>query len=127
MSDPIPARGRRVVITGMGAITPLGLTVDAFWESLKAGRHGFSTIDTFDTTPYKAHIAGIARGFDPLAYIDRKEARRMDRFCQLAVAAAKDAMADSGLDVAATGRFRVGTIVGTGVGGLETLHDEYEK
>jgi 3-oxoacyl-[acyl-carrier-protein] synthase II len=127
MSDPTPARGRRVVITGMGAITPVGLTVEAFWESLKAGRHGFARIETFDTTPYKAHIAGVARGFDPLDYIDRKEARRMDRFCQLAVAAAKDAMADSGLDVAAVGRFRVGTIIGTGVGGLETLHDEYEK
>ncbi len=122
-----PVRGRRVVITGMGVLSPVGSTVEAFWDSLKAARHGFTRIDTFDVTPYKVQLAGQIHGFDPLSFLDRKEARRMDRYCHLAMGAAKQAMEDSGLDVAAVGAFRVGTIIGSGVGGLDTLHDEYEK
>ena len=127
MSIAEPARGRRVVITGMGVISPVGSTVESFWESLKAGRHGFGPIDAFDASAYKVRLAGQVRDFDPLAFLDRKEARRMDRFCQLAMAASKMAMEDSGLDVASVGVFRVGTIIGSGVGGLVTLHEEFEK
>jgi 3-oxoacyl-[acyl-carrier-protein] synthase II len=127
MSIAEPVRGRRVVITGMGVVSPVGSTVERFWNSLKEGRHGFSVIDVFDTSVYKARVGGQIRDFDPLAFLERKEARRMDRFVQFAMAASQMAMTDSGLDVQATGAFRVGTIIGSGVGGLLTLHDEYEK
>ncbi len=127
MNTQEPVRGRRVVITGMGVVSPVGSTVESFWNSLKTGRHGFGVIDAFDVTPYKVKLGGQVRDFDPLAFLDRKEARRMDRFVQFAMAAASMAMADSGLDVQAVGPFRVGTIIGSGIGGLLTLHDEYDK
>ena len=118
MNTQEPVRGRRVVITGMGVVSPVGSTVESFWNSLKTGRHGFGVIDAFDVTPYKVKLGGQVRDFDPLAFLDRKEARRMDRFVQFAMAAASMAMADSGLDVQAVGPFRVGTIIGSGIGCL---------
>ncbi|MBB6669873.1 beta-ketoacyl-ACP synthase II [Cohnella nanjingensis] len=113
----------RVVITGMGAITPLGNDVETFWRRLANGESGVGPIDTFDVSRHKAKIAGMVREFDAEARFGRKEARRMDRFCQFAVAAADDAVADAGLDMETVDRERVGVYVGAGIGGLQTLLD----
>ena len=90
---------RRVVVTGMGAITPLGLNVEEFWNGVKEGRIGFGPITKFDAEGYKASLAAEVKGFDPKAFMDFKAAKRMEAFCQYAVAAAKEALADSGLDM----------------------------
>lgn len=117
---------RRVVITGLGAITPIGNDAKAFWEALLAGKSGIGTITRFDAAEYDAKIAGEVKGFDPTAFIDKKEARRMDRFTQFAIAAAKMALADSGMDLAKEDLSRIGSFVGSGIGGMETLHDQYK-
>jgi 3-oxoacyl-[acyl-carrier-protein] synthase II len=119
--------GRRVVITGMGVISPVGNTVDQFWSNLTSGFLGIGAIDRFDPSEFEVKVAGQVHDFNPLDYMDRKEARRMDRYCQFAVAAAKQALDDSGLSIADCGADRVGTIIGSGVGGLETLESEYRK
>jgi 3-oxoacyl-[acyl-carrier-protein] synthase II len=119
--------GRRVVITGMGVISPVGNKVDQFWGNLTSGYLGIGTLDRFDTSEIEVKIAGQVRDFDPLEYMDRKEARRMDRYCQYAIAAARQALDDSGFSIADCGAGRVGTIIGSGVGGLETLESEYRK
>ncbi|RKN79039.1 beta-ketoacyl-ACP synthase II [Paenibacillus ginsengarvi] len=118
---------KRVVITGMGAITPIGNNVSTFWEALVAGRSGISVIDTIDVTALKTKIAGLVRNFDPEAVVGRKEARRMDRFCHLAIGAAAEALSESGLlaDDSAD-RTRIGVYIGSGVGGLQTLLDNYK-
>ena len=90
---------RRVVVTGMGAITPVGLSVDEFWQSLKEGKHGFATITKFDTTEYKAHVAAEVKGFEGKDYMDFKAAKRMELFSQYAVAAAGEALKDAGIDM----------------------------
>ncbi|AJY73355.1 beta-ketoacyl-ACP synthase II [Paenibacillus beijingensis] len=113
----------RVVITGMGVVTPLGNDVETFWNRLVAGESGISGIDTFDVSRQKAAIAGLVRNFDADGVIGRKEARRMDRFCQFAVAAAEQAAADANLKLDETDRERVGVYVGSGIGGLQTLID----
>ena len=117
----------RVVITGMGVISAVGSTVDSFWENIKAGKHGFSKIDCFDTSIQKVTVAAQVRGFDAEQYIDKKEARRMDRFCKFALAASKMAIEDTGTDFSDIDPFRVGVIIGTGIGGFLTIEDEHEK
>lgn len=114
----------RVVITGMGVITPLGNTVDSFWNRLIKGESGISSIDTFDTSRHKSRIAGLVRDFDADEMFGRKEARRMDRFCQFAVAAAEQAWEDSGLSLEQIDRERMSVYVGSGVGGIQTLFDQ---
>lgn len=116
----------RVVITGMGVISPLGNTVEQFWRRLSAGESGVSPITSFDTARYKSKIAGQVRDFDPEGRFGRKEARRMDRFTQFALAAAEDAWADSGLQLEQIDRERLGVYVGSGVGGIHTLMEQAE-
>jgi 3-oxoacyl-[acyl-carrier-protein] synthase II len=117
---------RRVVVTGLGALTPLGNDVESTWESLVAGRSGAADITQFDSTDYAVHFACEVKGFDPTEYMDRKQARRMDRFAHLIVAAARQAEADSGLEIA-TEADRVGAAVATGIGGLRAFQDCYDE
>jgi len=117
---------RRVVITGMGAITPLGNDFETFWSNLKNGVSGIHTIESFDTAAYDCHIGGEVRGFDPkTVFKNPKDVRRTDRFAQLAMAAAKMAMADSALEMASENPDRFGVLVSSGIGGLKTLEDQY--
>lgn len=109
----------RVVITGMGAITPLGLTVDGFWEGLTAGRSGIVKITQFDATGFDCQIAGEVKGFDPANYIDPKEARRMARCTQFAIASAQQAAKDANLPTPLLDQERTGVIIGTAIGGFE--------
>jgi 3-oxoacyl-[acyl-carrier-protein] synthase II len=117
---------RRVVITGLGAITPLGNDVETFWSNLKNGVSGIHKIEAFDTSAYDCKIGGEVRGFDPKAFFKNpKDIRRTDRFAQLALAAAKMALEDSGIDVEnLRRRDRFGVIVSSGIGGLKTLQDQ---
>ncbi len=117
----------RVVVTGMGAITPIGLTVDEYWDSLKAGRTGFGEITYFDPADYKVKVAAQVKGFDPLNYMDRKAAKRMEDFAQYAVAATHEAFRQSGLDMEKEDPYRVGCYVGSGVGSLQSIEREYKK
>lgn len=118
---------RKVVITGMGAITPIGNSVDEFWSSLKEGKHGFGEISYFDHTEYKAHVAAEVKDFDPKNYMDPKAARRMEPFCQMAVAAAKEAIEDASLDMEKEDPYMVGTAIGSGIGSLQAMEREYDK
>jgi len=117
---------RRVVITGMGVLTPVGNDIETFWSNLKNGVSGIHTIDAFDTTAYDCKIGGQVRGFDPkLFFKNPKDVRRTDRFSQLAMAAAKMALVDSGIDLAnLKQRDRFGVLVSSGIGGLKTLQDQ---
>ena len=119
---------RRVVITGMGVVTPIGNSIETFWSNLKNGVSGIRTIDAFDTTGYNCKIGGQVRDFDPKQFFKNpKDVRRTDRFTHLAMAAAKMAVADSGIDVEnLTERDRFGVIVSTGIGGLKTLQDQLQ-
>lgn len=114
----------RVAITGLGVISPLGNQVELFWNRLIHGESGISHIDTFDTSRHKTKIAGLVRDFDAEALFGRKEARRMDRFCQFALAAADQAIADAGLDLEQIDRERMGVYVGSGTGGIDTLLEQ---
>ncbi|WP_379138403.1 beta-ketoacyl-ACP synthase II [Paenibacillus sp. sgz500958] len=114
----------RVVITGMGIVSPLGNTVEQFWSRLVQGESGISPITSFDTTLFKTKIAGSVQDFDPEGRFGRKEARRMDRFSQFALAAAEDAWKDSGLILDKIDRERLGVYVGSGVGGIQTLMEQ---
>ena len=114
----------RVGITGIGLITPLGNDTASTWEAARAGRSGITEITRFDSSRHGVHIAGEVKGFDPLDYMDRKEARRTERFIQFALAAASQAMEDSGLDVAAMPD-DVGVVIGSGRGGLQTIEDQF--
>ncbi len=118
---------RRVVITGMGAITPVGNTVDEFWSNIKKGVVGIGLMTQIDPTDYKAKLAAEVKDFEPKDYMDPKSARRMERFAQFAVAAAKQAMEDSGLDMEKEDPFMVGTCVGCGIGSLQCMQREYKK
>lgn len=118
---------RRVVVTGMGAITPVGLNVNDFWSSLKEGKHGFGTITKFNSTDYKCHVAAEVKDFDAKAFMDPKTARRMELFCQYAVAAAKEALEDSGLDMEKEDPYMAGCAVGSGIGSLQAMEREYDK
>ena len=117
----------RVVVTGMGAITPIGNDVDAFWNSLKEKRVGIGPITYFDTADYKAKLAAEVKDFDPKQYMDPKAARRMERFSQFAVAAAKQALDDAGIDMEKEDPYRVGTCVSSGIGSLQIIEREYSK
>ena len=118
---------RRVVITGMGTINPLGNDVRTFWDNVKAGKRGFSFIDQFDASEFDVKIVGAVKDFDPGKYIEKKEARRIDRFTQFAVVAGKDALEDAGTDLKDLDPYRVGVIVGCGIGGLELTQTEHKK
>ncbi|HEY8414317.1 MAG TPA: beta-ketoacyl-ACP synthase II [Thermaerobacter sp.] len=114
----------RVVITGVGAVTPLGVGVDTLWEGVLAGRSGIRRITRFDPSPFPSQIAGEVPDFDPTAFIDRKDARRMDRFTQFAVASVAMALRDARLDLDRVDRERVGVTMGTGIGGIETFVEQ---
>src|ERR1700726_3801059 len=117
---------RRVVITGLGAITPVGNNVETFWSNLKKGVSGVRKIEAFDTTGYDCQIGGEVRGFDPKPFFrNPKDIRRTDRFAQLALAAAKMALENSGIDLEKLNRDRFGVIVSSGIGGLKTLEDQH--
>ena len=117
---------RRVVITGMGVITPLGNDVETFWSNLKNGVSGIRVIESFDTSSYDCKIGGEVRGFDPKPYFkNQKDVRRTDRFAQLAMAASNMALQDGGIDLEKTNRDRFGVIVSSGIGGLRTLQDQH--
>ena len=118
---------KRVVITGMGAVTPIGNSVDEFWTNAKAGTVGIDEITKFSTADYKVKLAAELKDFDATAYMDRKEARRMDPFCQYAIAASVEAMKDSGLAVTEENADRIGVIIGSGIGGLGTIEAETKK
>lgn len=118
---------KRVVITGMGALTPIGNNVKAFWENIKKGIVGIQEITHFDTSEYKVKLAAELKGFEATDFIDKKEAKRLDPFCQYAVVAAREAMAQSGLDMEKEDPYRIGCIVSTGVGGIETMEREQTK
>ncbi len=117
----------RVVITGMGAVTPLGNSVPEYWEGLRTGANGIKAITAFDTTGYKASVAGEVRGFDPESFLDRKEAAHMDRNCHFALAASNEAVRQSGLMKSDINLFRVGTYISSGIGGLAVFENEFEK
>ncbi|MDD2533886.1 MAG: beta-ketoacyl-ACP synthase II [Eubacteriales bacterium] len=117
----------RVVITGTGVITPVGNDTESFWNSLVNGQSGIAPLENVNLEGQEISVGAQVKNFDPLKYMDRKEARRMDKYTQFALAAAEEAMNTSGLDISAMDAFRVGTIVGSGIGGLETMETEYGK
>lgn len=117
---------KRVVVTGLGAITPIGNTITEYWEGLLAGRNGIGPITLFDASRHDCRMAGEVKGFDPCDYISRKEAKRMDRFAQFAVAASKQAIADAELVIDDLNADQVGIMIGTGIGGLKVLEDQQE-
>ncbi|MBW5470243.1 beta-ketoacyl-ACP synthase II [Brevibacillus formosus] len=116
----------KVVVTGMGVISPIGNTVNQFWNNLVQGKSGISPIDTFDTARNKTKIAGLVRDFDPVERFGRKEARRMDRFCQFALAAVEEALEDAELRLDELDRERIGVYVGSGIGGVATLLEQHD-
>lgn len=118
---------RRVVVTGMGAITPIGNSVEEFWNSLKEKKVGIGPISCFDTTDYKAKLAAEVKDFDAKEYMDPKAAKRMERFCQFAVAATKQALEDAGIDMEKEDPYRVGVSVGSGIGSLQAMEREHKK
>lgn len=120
-------RMKRVVVTGMGAITPIGLNTEEFWESLKAGKTGFSEITQFDTSDFKVKIAASVRGFEGRNYMDVKSAKRMELFCQYAVAAAKEALEQSGIQMDQEDPYRAGCAIGSGVGSLQAMEREHKR
>ena len=119
--------GKRVVVTGLGAITPIGTGKDNFWNALIAGKNGIGKITRFDPSDLSARIAGEVPDFEPTQFIDKKELKRMDRYTQFAIAASKLAIEDAKLDTSSIDGDRAGVFIGTGIGGMETLHTQYEK
>lgn len=117
----------RVVITGMGVISPIGSTVEKFFDSIKNGKHGIAPITCYDTTNSEVKLAAEVKDFDPLQYFDKKELRRTDRFNQFALAAATQAIEDCGTKFEDLDPFRVGVIVGSGIGGFQSIEEEYRK
>lgn len=120
-------KNRRVVITGMGAITPIGNSVEEFWNGIKEGKTGFGPITYFDTADYRCKLAAEVKDFDPTQYMDKKSARRMEQFCQFAVAAAGQAIADAGLTMEQEDPYMVGCSVGSGIGSLQAMEREYDR
>lgn len=117
----------RVVITGMGAITPIGHNVEEFWKSVKAKQIGIAPISCFDVTDYKAKLAAEVKDFDPKNYMDPKSAKRMERFSQFAVVASKEALENSGINMNEEDPYRIGVCVGSGIGSLQSIEKEYKK
>ena len=118
---------KRVVVTGMGAITPIGNSVDTFWDSIRQGKTGFGPITSFDAADYKCKLAAEVKDFNAADYMDKKAARRMELFSQFAMAAAKEAMEDAGLDMAKEDPYRVGCAVGSGIGSLQSMEREHTR
>ena len=118
---------KRVVITGLGAITPLGNNVDEFWKGIKDGKCGIDYITKFDTTDFKVKLAAEVKGYNAEDYFDRREAKRLDKFSQYAMIVAREAWKDSGLDKEKENMERVGIVIGSGIGGIETIETENQK
>ena len=118
---------RRVVVTGLGAVTPLGNDVDTFWRAVKNGECGIDRITAFDVSEYSSQVAGEVKDFDGSAYLDKRDARRLDRFAVLAVVTAMQAMEDAGLSADDRDPEKTGVILGVGFGGIHTLHDEFRR
>ncbi|WP_461206996.1 beta-ketoacyl-ACP synthase II [Clostridium sp. DL1XJH146] len=119
--------GNRVVITGMGAITPIGNDVETAWNNIKNGICGVNEIKAFDATDFKAKLAAEVKGFDPSKCMDKKEAKRMDRFSQFGIVAADEAVKDAGIDIHNIDSERFGVIVGSGIGGISTIEEQHKK
>jgi len=117
---------KRVVVTGLGAITPVGNTVKEYWQGLLQGRSGIGSITLFDASGLTCQIAGEVKGFDPCDYLNRKEARRMDRFAQFAVCASQQAIANAGLEINDVNATSIGVLIGSGIGGIKVLEDQQE-
>lgn len=115
---------KRVVVTGLGALTPIGNNIEEYWDALVAGKSGGAPITYFDTEKFKTKFACELKNFDPLEFFDRKEARRLDRFAQYAIVASDEAIKDSGINLNSVNKYRVGVIWGAGIGGLETFQNE---
>ena len=118
---------KRVVVTGMGAVTPIGNSVEEFWENIKKNTVGIGEITKFDVSDYKCKLAAEVKNFDPKQYMDPKAARRMEPFCQYAIAATGEAIKDAGLDLENEDRTRIGTCIGNGLGGVATIEKEHKK
>lgn len=119
-------KNNRVVVTGLGVISPVGSDIPAFWESMREGKGGIDLMTSFDTSKFDSKMAGEVKAFDPSLYgISAKDTKRMDRFVQFAVASAKQAIDDSGLDLEKEDRFRIGVLVGSGIGGLDIIEKEH--
>ena len=121
------SRDNRVVITGLGVVSPIGFGADAYWRQLRDGVCGLAPIQSFDTTGHKVKLAGEIKDFKPEDFMDKKEARRSDRYCQFAMAAARMAIEDAGLDLDTVDKDRAGTLIGSGIGGILTLEAEHAK
>lgn len=117
---------KRVVVTGLGAITPIGNNLTEYWEGLLSGHNGIGLITLFDPSQHACRIAGEVKGYDPHEYLDRKEAKRMDRFAQFGVSASKQALADAQFEINDLNAEQVGVLIGTGIGGLKVLEDQQE-
>ncbi|RZM76131.1 beta-ketoacyl-ACP synthase II [Leptolyngbya iicbica] len=117
---------KRVVITGLGATTPIGNNLDSYWQGLLAGKSGVGPITHFDAAKHTTQIAAEVKGFDPCEFMDRKDAKRMDRFSQFAVATSKQALADAQLEINDLNAEQVGVMIGTGIGGLKVMEDQQE-
>lgn len=118
---------RRVVVTGLGAITPIGNNVEEFWQGIHEEKTGFAPISYFDTAEYRCKLAAEVKNFDPTQYMDKKAARRMEQFCQFAVAAAGESIRDAGLDMEQEDAYRVGCSIGSGTGSLQAIEREYDR
>ena len=118
---------RRVVLTGVGAVTPVGDNVPDFWNSVVGGKTGVRRLTAFDPTPFNSHIAAEIKDFDPSPYMNPKQVRRLDPFVKYAIGAAKQAFNDSGIDFEKVVRERAGVYIGSGIGGLNTIEAEHEK
>ncbi len=116
---------KRVVVTGLGAVTPIGNNVESFWNGIKSGKCGIDKVTHFDASAFKTQIAGEVKDFDPTDYIEKKEARKMDRYTQFAFAAASEAVKDAGLNMEEEDEWRVGVITGSGIGGINTLEEQH--
>jgi 3-oxoacyl-[acyl-carrier-protein] synthase II len=121
------ASNHRVVVTGMGSVTPIGIGVEVFWEGLKAGKNGISRVTRFDPTDFRSQMAAEVKDFNPEDWIDRKSIDRLDRFTQFALAASTLAMKDAGLDSAPFDPYRAGVIIGSGIGGIATMEESHKK
>ena len=124
MTNQITPDQRRVVVTGLGAVSPVGLDVADTWEALIGGKSGIDYITLFDSESLETKIAGEVKGFEPTDYINRKDARRMDRFAQLAIAASMEAVKHSGIQIESINHDHIAVVVGSGIGGLTTLFEQ---
>lgn len=115
---------RRVVVTGLGAITPIGNSIDSFWNSVKEGKNGIEKIKSFDTTDFKVKVAAEVKNFNAEEYLGKKDAKRLDRFIQFALISAKECIKNSNIDLESVDKERFGVIFGSGIGGLITIENQ---